>query len=91
MVGQIRQAGGQATAEVVDASDPTAVHAYVDKVAAEAGRIDATFNAIGLPPSELGYPVISTEQSLDDFFKPLHVILGSTFLTSRAVGAQMLK
>lgn len=91
LVGQIRQAGGQATAEVVDATDPAAVQAYVAQVVAAAGRIDATFNAIGLPPSELGYPARSTEQPLDDFFKPLHTILGSTFLTSRAVGAQMVR
>lgn len=91
LVGQIREAGGQATAAVVEATNPDAVHAYVEQVAAAAGRIDTTFNAIGLPPSELGYPAISTTQSLDDFFKPLHTILGSTFLTSRAVGAQMVR
>lgn len=91
LAGEIRAAGGTASAAVVDATDPAAVQAYVDAVVRELGRIDATFNAIGLPPSELGYPALSTEQPLDDFFRPLHTILGSTFLTSRAVGAQMVR
>jgi 3-oxoacyl-[acyl-carrier protein] reductase len=91
LAGEIRNAGGKVSAEVVDATDPAAVQQYVDQVIAEAGQIDVTFNAIGQRPSELAYPALSTEQSLDDFFKPLHVILGSTFLTSRTVGAQMVK
>lgn len=89
--GEIQAAGGAVSAEVLDATDPVAVANYVERVASESGRIDATFNAIGLPPAELGYPAPSTTQSLDDFFKPLHVILGSTFLTSRTVGAQMAR
>lgn len=91
LVGEIRALGGAANAAVVDATDPAAVQAYVDQVAAEVGRIDASFNAIGLPPSELGYPADSITQPLADFFKPLHTILGSTFLTSRTVGAQMAR
>jgi 3-oxoacyl-[acyl-carrier protein] reductase len=91
LAGEIRAAGGGASAAVVDATDQGAVQAYVDQVSAEAGRIDAAFNAIGLPPSELGYPAASTTQPLDDFFKPLHTILGSTFLTSRTVGAVMAR
>ncbi|MBC8163847.1 MAG: SDR family oxidoreductase [Roseiflexaceae bacterium] len=91
LVGEIRAAGGTATAEVVDATDANAVQAYVDQVAAHAGHIDATFNAIGLPPPELDYPALSTEQSLEGFLKPSRVILGSTFLTSRTVGAHMMR
>jgi 3-oxoacyl-[acyl-carrier protein] reductase len=91
LASEIRAQGGRASAEIVDATDQAAVQAYVDQIVAEVGRIDATFNAIGQRPSELAYPALSTEQSLDDFFKPLHVILGSTFLTSRTVGAQMAR
>lgn len=88
---EIRTAGGRASTAVVDATNADAVAAYVEQVASEAGRIDTAFNAIGLPPRELGYPARSTEQELDDFFRPLHIILGSTFLTSRTVGAQMIR
>lgn len=91
LVDEIRSAGGTASAAIVDATDVRAVEAYVAAVVAEVGRLDATFNAIGLPPRELAYPAVSTTQPLDDFFKPLHSILGSTFLTSRTVGAQMAR
>lgn len=39
----------------------------------------------------LGYPALSATQDFEAFLKPLQVILGSTFLTSRAVGAHMMR
>lgn len=87
----IKADGGTASADVVDATDPRAVGAYVDRVAATAGRIDAVFNAIGGRPADLGYPADSTAQAYDLFLKPLHVILGSTFLTARAAAAHMVR
>ncbi len=59
--------GQDVMVDVVDATNPEAVTAYVDRVARTAGRIDATFNGIGLPPRELGYPADSTIQDLDLF------------------------
>ncbi|MGH3148089.1 MAG: SDR family NAD(P)-dependent oxidoreductase [Rubrobacter sp.] len=81
---------GEATIEVVDATDPVAVEAYVGRVVEEAGRIDAVFNAIGLPPVELGYPASSVTQDFELFMKPLRIVLGSAFLTSREVAARMV-
>lgn len=89
LAGGIRADGGTATVDLIDATDPAAVTAYVDRVAAAAGRIDAVFNGIGGRPADLGYPARSTEQDLALFLEPLRVILGSTFLTARAVGARM--
>lgn len=83
--------GGTATAEVVDATDPKAVKNYVDRVAEQAGRIDAVFNGIGGRPADLGYPARSTDQDLAVFLRPLSIILGSTFLTSRTVAAHMVQ
>lgn len=90
LVESIVAAGGQAEAAVVDATDPSAVNGYVERVAQAAGHIDGVFNGIGGRPSDLGYPQPAIQQTFEDFMKPLHVILGSTFLTSRAVGAQMM-
>jgi NAD(P)-dependent dehydrogenase (short-subunit alcohol dehydrogenase family) len=87
----IRTLGGTVYTHRVDACDPDAVAEYVQKVATLTGQIDVVFNGIGGRPAELGYPALSTTQSLDDFFKPLQVILGSTFLTSRTVGAYMIQ
>lgn len=91
LVKGIEAEGGTAMAEVIDATDPEAVESYVDRVAREAGRIDAVFNAIGLPPSELGYPAPSTDQDFESFMKPIRIILGSTFLTSRAAARHMVR
>lgn len=85
----ITAAGGVAHADVVDATDAEAVHAYVSRVAATAGRIDGVFNAIGGRPSELRYPAFTAGQSLEDFMFPMERIVGSQFLTARAAAAHM--
>ncbi|HMR64602.1 MAG TPA: SDR family oxidoreductase, partial [Anaerolineae bacterium] len=64
---------------------------YVSRVAEMAGRIDGVFNAIGGRPAELGYPRPVAELPLDEFMLPLNLILGSTYLTSRAAGLQMAR
>jgi NAD(P)-dependent dehydrogenase (short-subunit alcohol dehydrogenase family) len=85
----IRANGGSATAHIVDATDERAVEAYVAQIAAEHGRIDGVFNGIGGRPSELGYPERLSALHIDQFMKPLNIVLGSTFITSRAVGLVM--
>ncbi len=91
LVEEISGDGGEASAEVVDATDPGQVSAYVDRVAGTAGRVDAAFNAIGMTPAQLGYPARSAELDFEVFLRPLRVILGSTFLTSRAVADRMVE
>ncbi len=91
LVNDIKAAGGKATAHVVDATDEAAIEAYVDKVAAEAGKIDIVFNGIGGHPADLGYPEPTATTSFDHFMTPLRVVLGSQFLTARAAGRHMVK
>ena len=88
LVADIQSDGGWADADVVDAADADQVDAYVDLVAAD-GPIDGVFNAIGATPAELGYPAVTTALDPATFWKPLHLILGSTFLTSRAAARHM--
>ncbi len=87
----ITTSGGKACVDVVDALDPDAVEAYTARVARDAGRIDGVFNGIGGHPAELGYPHVSTTQTLDAFMLPMERIVKSQFLTARTVGAQMLQ
>ena len=87
----IRAAGGTAHAEVVDATDPEAVDAYIGRVAEAAGKLDVVFNAIGGRPVDLGYPQPSTTQDLAAFMLPLQIVLGSQFLTSRAAASHMAR
>lgn len=91
LASDIRAAGGLVTVDEVDATDPVAVEKYVERVASTAGHIDGVFNGIGGRPSDLRYPMDSTRQSFEDFMVPMQRIVGSQFLTSRAVAAQMAK
>lgn len=91
LAGKITASGGLATAEVVDATDEDQVHEHVARVARDGGSVDGVFNAIGGTPEQLGYPAKSTELDLDVFLRPLHTILGSTFLTAKAAAAQMIQ
>lgn len=81
--------GGSVSCDVVDATDESAINAYIDRVAETAGRIDGVFNAIGARPVDLGYPQLSTTQSLHDFMIPFNQVVASQFLTSRAAARHM--
>lgn len=85
----IRAQGGTAETLLVDATDPTAVDAYVSGVHRRAGRIDTVFNGIGGRPQDLAYPAASDTQDLDEFLTPMRTIVASTFLTSRAAARHM--
>jgi 3-oxoacyl-[acyl-carrier protein] reductase len=87
----IRAEGCAVTVDIVDATDPSAVDTYVNRVAAQAGHIDGVFNGIGGRPVDLRYPQLSTTQTLDDFMVPMQRIAGSQFLTSRAAAQKMVE
>ncbi|MCA9840401.1 MAG: SDR family oxidoreductase [Trueperaceae bacterium] len=89
LVDEIQQQGGNAHFHLLDATNPQAVGHYVAHIAKEIPSLDITFNGIGLPPKDLGYPALSAVQPLEDFFKPINLIVGSTFLTSREVAKVM--
>jgi 3-oxoacyl-[acyl-carrier protein] reductase len=86
---ELTDTGHNAFVSEVDATDPTAVRAYVEGFAKAVGSIDITFNGIGGRPSQLGYPARSDETPLEDFLLPLNRIVGSQFLTSREVARVM--
>jgi 3-oxoacyl-[acyl-carrier protein] reductase len=88
---EIKDAGGKAQIDIVNALDEKAIESYVDTIAKQAGHIDIVFNGIGGRPVDLGYPKKSTDQSLQDFMNPLNHILASQFLTSRSAARQMIK
>ena len=55
----IRSAGGRAEAAVVDALDEAAVEAHLHEVVGTVGRVDISFNAVGMPNAEiLGVPLV---------------------------------
>jgi NAD(P)-dependent dehydrogenase (short-subunit alcohol dehydrogenase family) len=83
----IREAGGDASAAEVDATEEAQVEAFVDGVAAEAGSVDVSFNLIGIDDVQ-GIPL--TEISFEEYAQPLIKAVRSTFLTARAAARHMV-
>jgi NAD(P)-dependent dehydrogenase (short-subunit alcohol dehydrogenase family) len=84
---EIRATGGVAAASVVDALDEAAVGAYVDRIVADAERLDVSFNSIGY--GDVQQPLM--EISADDFLKPIATAMRAQFLTTRAAAPHMIR
>ena len=80
---------GAAAAAEVDALDERAVDEHLQSVIAEAGRVDVSFNAIGIPDADLlGVPLV--ELDAERFSRPLASYTTSYFLTARLAARHML-
>jgi 3-oxoacyl-[acyl-carrier protein] reductase len=82
----IRAQGGVASTAVVDALDERAVDAYVDRVVAQAGSIDISFNLISY--GDVQEPL--TEIAVEDFLRPITTAMRAQFLTTRAAARHMI-
>src|SRR3954447_9867390 len=59
---EIGSAGGSAEAAEVDALDEQAVDEHLQLVIEKSGRVDISFNAVGMPNSQmLGVPLVDLE------------------------------
>lgn len=83
----IRTSGGLADTAIVDALDEQAVDQYVDRVAAQTGRIDISFDLISYGDVQK----LLTEISVDDFLQPILIAMRTHFLTGRAAIRHMIK
>ncbi|HEX6658454.1 MAG TPA: SDR family oxidoreductase [Ilumatobacter sp.] len=82
-------AGGTAEAAVVDTLDEHAVDEHVRSVVEQAGRLDISFNAVGVPDTGiLGVPLI--ELGVEHFSLPISTYTRSYFLTARAAARAMI-
>ncbi|HEU5072519.1 MAG TPA: SDR family oxidoreductase [Polyangiaceae bacterium] len=85
----VASAGGFADAEEVNALDERAVDAHLSSVVDRVGRIDVSFNAVGVPNATLlGVPL--TELDADEFSLPLEAYTRSYFLTARLAARRMV-
>lgn len=82
----ISAAGGWAETAEVDALDEKAVDDHADAVAAEAGRIDITLNAVGILHAQ-GTPF--AELSFEDYAHPITAYTRTNFLTAKAAARHM--
>jgi NAD(P)-dependent dehydrogenase (short-subunit alcohol dehydrogenase family) len=81
--------GGSARAAEVDALDERAVDRHLRSVVDRAGRVDISFNAVGIPnASILGIPL--TDLDVAEFARPIAAYSTSYFLTARLAARHML-
>jgi NAD(P)-dependent dehydrogenase (short-subunit alcohol dehydrogenase family) len=89
VVKEIVAAGGSAQAAEVDALDEQAVDHHLQSVTDQAGRVDISFNAVGIPGTTLlGVPLV--ELDLERFSQPITSYTRSYFVTARLAARRMV-
>jgi NAD(P)-dependent dehydrogenase (short-subunit alcohol dehydrogenase family) len=80
---------GSGEAAAVDALDEQAVDAHLRSVIDKAGRVDISFNAVGIADTGiLGVPLV--EMGLEQFSLPIAAYTTSYFLTARLAARHMI-
>lgn len=85
---QIQQDGGAVDIAQVDALDPSSVSRHIEHVLATTGRVDVSFNAIGVVHVQ-GPPI--AELSLEDFMFPITAYIRANFITAKAAVPAMIQ
>src|SRR5438128_800702 len=85
---EIVSAGGSAEAAEVDALDEQAVDKHLQSVIDKAGRVDISFNAIGIPNPKIRVPLV--ELDVEQFSLPIATYTRSYFLTARLAARRMV-
>jgi NAD(P)-dependent dehydrogenase (short-subunit alcohol dehydrogenase family) len=89
VAGEVVSAGGVAEAAEVDAMDEQVVDRHLQSVIERAGRVDISFNAVGIPDATiLGAPLV--EIDVEQFSLPIAAYTRSYFLTARAAARRMV-
>src|SRR5262245_35167881 len=85
----IVSAGGWAEAAEVDALDEKAIDEHLHYVTGKAGRVDVSFNAVGIPDAKiLGVSLV--ELDVEQFSLPIVTHATSYFLTARLAARRMV-
>jgi NAD(P)-dependent dehydrogenase (short-subunit alcohol dehydrogenase family) len=80
---------GSSEAAAVDALDEPAVDAHLQHVIEKAGRVDISFNAVGLSDADIvGVPLVDLDAA--QFSLPIAAYTRSYFLTARLAARRML-
>ena len=82
--------GGFIETAKVDALNEKEVDEHLNDVIAKAGRIDISFNAVGLTQNN-AHDIPLIELSLEDFFRPITIYTRSHFITARSAARHMVK
>src|SRR6266581_872136 len=85
---EVVSAGGSAEVAEVDALDEQAVDKHLRSVTDKAGRVDISFNAIGIPNPKIRVPLV--ELDVEQFSLPITTYTRSYFLTARLAARRMV-
>jgi NAD(P)-dependent dehydrogenase (short-subunit alcohol dehydrogenase family) len=86
---EVVSAGGSAEAAEVDALEEQAVDEHLQSVVDKAGRVDISFNAVGIPNANIvGVPLI--ELDVGQYSLPITTYATSYFVTARTAARRML-
>src|SRR6185436_15081148 len=86
---EVVSAGGSADAAELDALDERAVDEHLQSVMDRAGRLDISFNAVGIPNAKiLGVPLVDLD--IEQFSMPITSATRSYFLTARLAARRMV-
>jgi NAD(P)-dependent dehydrogenase (short-subunit alcohol dehydrogenase family) len=89
LAADIASAGGSAVAAQVDALDERAVDAHLQSVIDATGRVDISFDAIGIPDATVvGVPLVQLD--LERFTSPIASYAAAYFLTARLAARRMV-
>ena len=83
-------AGGKIETVILDTLDETAVENHMDEIIRKSGRIDITFNAIGLPQTSTQGTAL-TELSTEQYILPITTYNQSHFITAKAAAKRMVQ
>jgi NAD(P)-dependent dehydrogenase (short-subunit alcohol dehydrogenase family) len=85
----VGSAGGSAEAAEVNALDEQGVDEHLRSVIDKAGRVDISFNAVGIPDANIvGVPLV--ELDVEQFSLPITDYAASYFLTARLAARRMV-
>jgi NAD(P)-dependent dehydrogenase (short-subunit alcohol dehydrogenase family) len=86
---EIAAADGKAEVAEVDALDAESVESHLDTVVAKTGKVDVSFNAIGIPQTGV-QGIAITELSLEGYLLPITTYTQSHFITAGAAARKMI-
>jgi NAD(P)-dependent dehydrogenase (short-subunit alcohol dehydrogenase family) len=90
VVKEISDDGGRIETEIVDALNEAQVEKHLNEVENKAGKIDISFNAIGLSQTR-HQGTAFTELTLENYLHPITYYSQSHFITAKAAAKKMIK
>jgi NAD(P)-dependent dehydrogenase (short-subunit alcohol dehydrogenase family) len=87
---EVLSGGGMIQTSVVDALDEQAVESHMAGLIQEVGKIDISYNAIGIPQTGV-QGIALTALSVDSFLLPLLTYSRSHFITAKAAAKRMVQ